>query len=96
MSKSERTKLKGRELVTRLIGISTPIGGVDWNPPDDERDKAGQVLAHLAGQQVLWDLYDKTMGPSVAQSILGVREWLSRGLKGVPRDSVLREGLQGM
>jgi hypothetical protein len=96
MSKSERTKLKGRELAARLIGISTPVGGVSWNPPGEERDKAEQVLMYLAEQRALWDPYDVAIGSFVTQSILDMRERLRGELRGLPTDSVLHEGLRAM
>ena len=96
MSKSPKTKLKGRELAARLIGISTAVGGVDWEPPAEERDRARQVLLHLAEQRVLWDPYDMAIGSFVTQSILDMRERLSGELEGLSRDSVLAEGLRAM
>lgn len=96
MSKNAKTKLKGRELVARLTGISTPVGGIDWEPPAEEREKAKQVLKYLAKQQALWDPYDIAIGSFVTESILDVRALLSHDLKDVPGDSVLGEGLLAM
>jgi hypothetical protein len=96
MSKRERTKLKGRELAVRLMGIPTPVGGIDWDPPAEERDRARQVLAHLAEQPVLCDPYDVAIGSFVTQSILSTRERLGGELEGLARDSVLTEGLCAM
>ena len=96
MSKSAKTNLKGRALAARLIGISTPVGGMDWEPPAEERDRARQVLMYLADQRVLWDPYDIAIGSFVTQSILDMRERLSGELRGLPTDSVLQEGLRAM
>jgi hypothetical protein len=96
MSKSAKTKLKGRKLAARLVGISTPVGGLDWEPPAGEPERARQVLTYLAEQQVLWDPYDIAIGSFVTQSILDMRKRLSHDLKEVPGDSVLGEGLRVM
>jgi hypothetical protein len=96
MSKNERTPRKGRELVTRLTGIPTPVGGVSWAPPDRERDRARRVLTHLAGQGALWNPHDKAIGSFVMQSILDMRERLSHDLKDIPADSVPGEGPRAM
>jgi hypothetical protein len=96
MDKGRNTKLKGRELATRLIGISTPVGGMDWEPPAEERDRARQVLVHLAEQRVLWDPYDVAIGSFVTQSILDLRERLSGEIRDLSINSVLQEGLRGM
>lgn len=96
MRKSAKTKLKGRELAARLIGISTPVGGMDWEPPAEERDRAMQVLKYLAVQRALWDPYDIAIGSFVTQSVLDVRERLRGELRGLSTKSVLQEGLLAM
>jgi hypothetical protein len=96
MSKSAKTKLKGRKLAVRLVGISTPVGGIDWEPPAGERERAKQVLKHLAGQRALWDPYDIAIGSFVTESILDMRKRLSHDLEDIPGNSVLGEALRAM
>jgi hypothetical protein len=96
MSENDKVKPRGKELVSRLMGIPTPVGGIDWDPPAEERDRAGQVLAHLAEQPVLCDPYDMAIGSFVTQSILATRERLGGELEGLAGDSVLTEGLRAM
>jgi len=96
MSRRKRTEIKGRELAARLIGIRTPIGGVDWEPPAEEQKRARHVLALLAEQRALWDPYDAAIVAFVAQSIVDLRERLSGELEGLPGGSVLQEGLRAM
>ncbi len=96
MKTTEKMGLKGRELAIRLIGIRTPVGGIDWEPPAEERERARQVLIYLAEQQSLWDPYDRAIGSFVAQSIVDLQERLTGELEGLPADSVLQEGLHAM
>jgi hypothetical protein len=96
MSENDKGKLRGKELVSRLTGIPTPVGQIDWAPPSEERDRAKQVLAHLAEQPVLCDPYDMAIGSFVTQSILDTRERLGGELEGLAGDSVLAEGLRAM
>lgn len=96
MSKSEKIKLRGRELATRLTGISTPIGGISWKPPVDERDKARRLLVYLAGQRALHYPYNKEIGTFVVQSVLDTRERITRDLKALSMDSLLRETLRAI
>lgn len=96
MSKSENIKLKGRELANRLTGISTPIGGISWKPPVDERDKARRLLVYLAGQRALHYPYNKEIGTFVVQSVLDTRERITRDLEALSLDSLLRENLRAM
>ena len=96
MSKSENIKLKGRELAARLTGISTPIGGINWKPPADERDKARRLLVYLAGQRALNYPYNKEVGSFVVQSVIDTRERISRDREVLSMDSLLRETLRAM
>ncbi|MHC4517785.1 MAG: DUF6650 family protein [Planctomycetota bacterium] len=96
MSKSAKTKLKGRKLAARLTGISTPVGGIDWDPPGEERDRAGQVLVYLAERRALGDPYDMAIGSFVTQSILDMRERLGGELRDLSTNSVLQEALRAM
>lgn len=96
MTTGKNTGLKGQELVARLIGIRTPIGGIDWEPPAIELTKAKRVLAYLAEQQALWNPYDMAIGAFVAQSIVDVRGQLQCEVEGLPDASVLKEGLRAM
>jgi len=96
MSKSRNTRLKGRELATRLTGISTPIGGISWKPPADERDKARRLLLYLAGQRALHYPYNKEIGTFVVQSVLDTRERITRDIEALSMDSLLRETLRAM
>jgi len=96
MKTKEKTGLKGRELAARLIGIRTPVGGIDWQPPPGEQDRARQVLTYLADQQALWDPYDVAIGSFVTQAIVDLRGQLRSDLDGLPNDSVLHEALRAM
>ena len=96
MSRSKRTPLRGRKLAARLTGIRTPIGGIDWQPPPDEQDRARQVLTYLAEQGALWDPYDIAISSFVTQSIVDLRGQLRNDLDDLPNDSVLHEALRAM
>ncbi len=93
MKTSDKTGLKGRELAARLIGIRTPIGGIDWEPPAGERKRAKRVLKYLAEQQALWDPYDMAIGSFVTQSIVDLRGQLRSEIEDLRTDSVLQEAL---
>jgi len=96
MSKSEKIKLKGQGLAARLTGIPTPIAGMSWKPPVGERDKAQRLLVYLAGQRALHYPYDREIGSFVVESILDIRERLTRDIEDLPEDSLLRQILRGM
>jgi len=96
MSKSEKIKLKGRELATRLTGILTPMGGISWKPPVVERGKAQRLLVYLAGERALHYPYDKEIGTFIVQSILDTSERLASDIEALSMDSLLRRILRAM
>jgi len=96
MKARKKTGLKGRKLAACLIGIKTPVGGIDWEPPVEEQNRARQVLMYLAEQQVLWDPYDTVIGTFVVQSVVDLRGQLRCEFEDLPSDSVLQEGLRAM
>jgi hypothetical protein len=96
MSKSEKVKLKGRELTTRLTGILIPADRINWKPPVDERDKARRLLLYLAGQRALHYPYDREIGSFIVQSILDISERLTCDIESLSTDSLLRKILRAV
>jgi hypothetical protein len=96
MSKSEKVKLKGRELATRLTGILIPADRISWKPPVDERDKARRLLLYLAGQRALHYPYDREIGSFIVQSILDISERLTCDIESLSTDSLLRKILRAV
>ena len=96
MDIGEKTGLKGRELIGRLIGIKTPVGGIDWEPPPEERERATRVLAYLVEQRALCDPYDTAIREFVAQDIADLRGRLQCEIEALQTSSILQEGLRAM
>jgi hypothetical protein len=96
MKTTDKTRRKGGELAARLIGIKTPIGGMDWQPPPEEKDRAKRVLTYLAEQGPLWDPYDIAISPFATQSIVDLRGQLRSDLDDLSNGSVLHEALRAM
>ncbi len=96
MSKTRGTKLKGKQLAKRLTGISTPIGGISWTPPVDERDVAKQLLVFLEDRRALYMPYDMEVGSYVMDSIIEIRQRLTKDLEQISRSSVLGESISAM
>jgi hypothetical protein len=96
MSKAKRAKLKGKQLAHRLTGISTPIGGLSWTPPVDEREVAKQLLVFLEDRRALFMPYNMEVAPYVDDSILEIRQRLTEDLEKISRSSVLGESVSAM
>ena len=66
----KQVKLKGKAIANRLTGISTPIGGISWTPPVNEKDKAKQLLVFLEDRRVIYHPYDIEVSANVVKSII--------------------------
>ena len=96
MAKTSRTKLKGKQLAKRLTGISTPIGGISWTPPVDEREVAKKLLVFIEDRRALYMPYNMEVGPYVMDSIIEIRQRLTDDLEKISRSSVLGESIAAM
>jgi hypothetical protein len=96
MRKAGSIKLKGKQLAKRLTGISTPIGGISWTPPIDERNIAKQLLVFLEDRRALYMPYDMEVGAYVMQSIIEIRQRLTSDLEQISHSSVLGESISAM
>jgi hypothetical protein len=96
VTKAKRTKLKGKKLLGRLTGISTPIGGVSWRPPTDESEVAKKLLVFLEDRRVLFMPYDMEVGLYVLRSVEEIRARLTKDLEQIERTSTLGESIAAM
>ena len=96
MDNNRHLNIKGHELISRLIGIQTPVGGIDWKPPAEEKKMAKRILEDLAQQQILWDTYGLSIGSFVTQAILEMRDRLQSKLQSLSCNSTMLEGLHAM
>ena len=92
----KKVKLKGKEIASRLTGISTPIGGISWKPPVDEKDKAKRLLVFLEDRRALYHPYDMEVGDYVVESIIQIRERFTEDLEEISKSSILGESLTAM
>jgi hypothetical protein len=96
MGKPRKAKLKGKQLAKRLTGISTPIGGLSWSRPVDERDVAKKLLVFLEDRRSLFMPYNREVGIYVAESMLEIRQRLTKDMEKVSRSSLLGESISAM
>jgi len=96
MSRSKRAMLKGKSLVKRLTGISTPIGGLNWEPPPDEQDIARKLIVFLEDRRALYMPYDMEIGMYVVDSVQEIRDRLTQDLETISKSSVLGESVVAM
>jgi len=96
VTKSKHVKLKGKKLLGRLTGISTPIGGVSWTPPTDESEVARKLMVFLEDRRVLFMPFNMEVELYVMRSVEDIRTRLTKDLEQVERTSTLGESISAM
>ena len=89
-------KLKARNLARRITGISTPFGGISWDPPDDERRTVRGFVTFLEDRRVLFNPYYLEIEDQVIQSALSIREKATETLSQLTDDSPAIASIKGM
>lgn len=88
--------MKFREIVSRLTGLSVPVFGVQWNPPEAECVAARRVLAFLEDRRVLYVPSEMEVPHHCVESILRIREFLTDELGKLDREQKLARILRAM
>ena len=93
-------KVPFMQLLGRLTGISTPIFGVSWNPPESDKVVAERVITFLEDRRVLlpYALLINYFGHpnNIIHSISGIRSYLTSELQKLDRSSELFRILDAM
>ena len=88
--------MKFDEITSRLTGISCPVFGVSWNPPESERKIARRVITFLENRRVLFSPFEWEMPDHCAQSVIEIRHFLTTELQALDADKELAQSLRAM
>lgn len=88
--------MKFSEIANRLTGISTPLGGISWQPTDLELSAARRVIAFLEDRRVLYTPESLEVPSHCVQSVLEIRHFLSGELGKLDKVSEFADSLKAM
>ena len=66
-----------KEILKSITGISTPIFGISWSPPNTEKSEAGEVIVFLEDRRVLYNPSEMEMPGHCIQSVVEIRNFLT-------------------
>lgn len=84
------------EALNHITGISTPVFGISWNPPETEVKVAMGLITFLENRRVLYVDYHQEFPPYVAESIIEIRDRFTQDLENLPPESELAENVRAM
>ena len=66
-------KITFKNIAKSLTGISTPVFGVSWRPPETDRDVVKKLVIFLEDRRALYNPYYADSTPGwVLDSVLGI------------------------
>lgn len=80
-------KIAFKELAGRITGISIPIFGLSWNPPESEREIVRETFIFLEDRRALYNDFAHEIDHEVAESVLQIRTEITGALKRIPENS---------
>ncbi len=93
---SKTKKIAFREIAKRITGVSIPIFGIQWNPPESEREVVRETFIFLEDRRALYNDYAHELDHEVTESILAIRNELTSSLKRLAESSEAVASLKAM
>jgi hypothetical protein len=88
--------MKFDEIIHRLTGFSVPIFGISWNPPESETKVARRIVVFLEDKRVLYNPFLLEVPEYCIQSIIEIRNFLTKELSELPENSELAQSIKAM
>ena len=88
--------MKLKEIAARLTGFGAFGFSANWNPPEAQSIVAKRVIASLEDKRVLYAPESMEVAGHCIESVLGIREMLTRELGGLPPDAELADSLRAL
>ena len=88
--------MKFREIIARVSGLSSPVFGVSWNPPETEIAVARRVVSYLEDRRVLYNPSEMEVPDHCVEFVLDIRRFLTGELAPLAEDSEFRASLRAM
>jgi hypothetical protein len=88
--------MKLKEIAARLTGFGAFGFSANWNPPEAQRTTAKRVISFLEDKRVLYAPESLEVPRHCIDSVLGIREMLTRELGSLPPDAELADSLRAL
>jgi len=89
-------KITFKKIAKRITGVSIPIFGISWTPPEFDKDIAGKLISYLEDRRALFYPYDMEIPYHVKESIMQIRIYITDLLQQIDSDSALVPNLKLM
>jgi hypothetical protein len=76
-----------KKIASRVTGVSVPIFGVSWNPPEPDVTRAERIVAFMEDRRVLYNPCAWEEPDHCIESVVQIRAFLTNELQTLKRDS---------
>jgi hypothetical protein len=88
--------MKFEEIINRITGISCPVFGISWNPPEAERSIAKRAITFFEDRRVLYSPSEIEIPDHCVQSVIRIREFLTNELASANLKGEIIESFRAM
>lgn len=92
----DKKYLKFKDLLSKITGLSTPIGGLEWQPSKSELATAKSIVNFLEDRRVLYNPAELEMPHHCIASVIEIRHFLTQEIDGLRDRSQLKRNLKIM
>ena len=89
-------KITFKKIAKSLTGISTPVFGISWKPPETDRDIIRKLIIFFEDRRALYNPYDMETKHWVIESVLEIRKKLTETLSSIDQNSDIAPHLRAM
>lgn len=88
--------LKFKDVLSKISGLSTPVGGLEWRPSKSELARAKSTVNFLEDRRVLYNPAELEMPHHCITSVIEIRHFLTQEIDGLSDKSQLKLNLKIM
>ncbi|MFH1891097.1 MAG: DUF6650 family protein [Candidatus Zixiibacteriota bacterium] len=88
--------MRFKEILARITGLSSPVFGVSWNPPEPEVTAARRVVAFLEDRRVLYVPSEMEVPHHCVESVLEIRRFLTAEIQSLHERAAITDSLRAM
>ena len=88
--------IRFKDLASRITGVSIPIFGVSWTPPESERKIVRETFVFLEDRRCLYNDFAWETEHEVVDSVLAIRTELTAALKRLSETAEAASSLKAM
>ncbi len=91
-----KTRLLFQEIVSKITGFSTPVFGIQWEPPNKEREIAKSVITFLEDRRVLYNPTELELPHHCISSVIEIRHFFTEKMSDLDQNGELAKNVRTM